>query len=192
MLKRYSFLLFASTLLVVACGENKEQSSATATNDSTAAANTEKSSNTNKAVLSNIKVTIKNGEMAGTYEAICREGCTSYGIAGEKVFGNQYSETGKGPKELSSVQLLVNDVSGDKKTNNFTLTVGFGDLMGSKATTYNINTNNKTTSDGSGTADIQYSNDKAVVRVSGRTKDGIDLEVQINSNKVLTMSNIAQ
>ena len=190
MSKKYLFLFLAPALLLLACGSNKNE--ATAETKDSASAPSEQSSNVNKAALSNIKVTIKNGEMAGTYEAVCKEGCTSYGIAGEKILGNQYSETGKGPKELSSVQLVVNDVTGDKKTNNFTLTVGFGDLMSTKYTSYNINTNNGTTNDGSGTADIKYSSDKAVVHVTGNTKDGVGLDVLIDANKVVTMGNISQ
>ena len=190
MLRKSFFLFLGSSLLIVACESNKKEATATQS-DSVSTSPSQQSSNANKPALSNIKVTIKNGEMAGTYDAVCRDGCTSYGIAGEKVLGNQYSETGKGPKELSSVQLVVNDVSGDKQTKNFTLTVGFGDLLG-QMVTYNINTNNGTTNDGSGSADIKYSNDKANIHVTGTTKGGIGLDVVIDAAKVLTTSNMAQ
>lgn len=189
MIRKHVFLFAASTVLLGACGENKNSSANSNPDSSTNAKPVQPASN-NNAVASTIKVTIKNGPLAGTYDAVCKETCTSYGIAGDKVFGNQYSETGKGPKELSSVQLLVNDVIGNKQTKDFSLTVGFGDLLSAKATSYTINNLNGF-HEGSGTLDVKYGGDKANVMVDGTTKDGIGVEVNIDAEKVMTASSVA-
>ena len=191
MLKRQFFLYCASALLLVACGENKQSAETSTANDSNATAKTEDNTSSNEPVKSNIKVTIKDGPMAGTYEAECREGCTSYGLAGEKVLGNQYSETNKGPKELSSVQLIVDDVTGDKQTKEFTLTVSLGDWVNNKGTNFNINTRNGK-AEGSGTADIKYGSEKAKVKIVGKSKEGPELEVEIDAVKLVTANNLGQ
>ena len=189
MLRKHLFFLGATVALLTACGDNKKTADAVP-NDS-ATSKVESPSASNKDVLSTIKVNIKNGELAGNYEAACREGCTSYGIAGEKVFGNQYSEAGKGPKELSSLQLIVDDVNGNKQTKEFTMTISFGELFSKEATNYNIHTR-EGKKEGSGTLDLNYSGDQAVVKINGKTKEGVDVEVQIDAHKVLTMKNLTQ
>lgn len=191
MMKQSTLLLAATVLLLASCSDNTQQANATATTETTteAPAADKPADNTDKAVRSTIKVTIGSGDMAGTYEAQCREACTSYGIAGEKVLGNQYSEDGKGPRELSSVQLIVDDVTGDKKTDEFTVTVGFGELFGKTTKTYNINTRNGN-QQGSGTLDLQYSGGKATVKIKGTSKEGVPLDLVIESNKVTTPENL--
>jgi hypothetical protein len=191
MLKTQFFIFCTSAILFVACGENKKSAETATSGDSNATVKTDNNASSNEPVKSNIKVTIKDGPMAGTYEAECREGCTSYGLAGEKVLGNQYSETNKGPKELSSVQLIVDDVAGDKQTKEFTLTVSLGDWVNNKGTNFNINTRNGKT-EGSGTADIKYGGEKAKVKITGRSKEGPELEVEIDANKLVTANNLGQ
>ena len=189
MLKKQLFLFCIAGLLLCACGENTSGGAST-TNDSTSNPKSASPSSKNE-VRSTIKVTIKSGELAGTYEADCREGCTSYGIAGEKVFGNQYSEMGKGPKELSSVQLVVDNVTGDKQTKEFLMTISFGELFTSKGTSYNINTRNEK-KDGSGSLDLKYSGSKATVKINGTTKEGIEVDVLIDAHKVITVDNLVE
>jgi hypothetical protein len=41
-----------------------------------------------------LSVTLTGGEMAGAYSAACKEACNTWGIAGEHVYGNRYSENG--------------------------------------------------------------------------------------------------
>jgi len=189
---RKQFLFFCtSAILIVACGENKKSAETTAANDSNATPKTENPPASSEPVRSTIKVAIKDGPMAGTYVAECRQGCTSYGIAGEKVLGNQYSEVNKGPKELSSVQLIVDDINGDKETKEFTLTVSLGDWVNNKGTNFNINTR-KGKNEGSGTADIKYGGEKAKVKITGKSKEGPELEVEIDANKLITASNLGQ
>ncbi|HEY9362713.1 MAG TPA: hypothetical protein VIQ00_05595 [Chitinophagaceae bacterium] len=137
----------------------------------------------------NIKLVITGGEMAGTYEAVCRESCCSFGIAGDKTFGTQYSEEGKGPKELSSVQMIVNDVTGNKTTDEFTVTFSFGELFGADSKSFTINTA-KGHNDGSGTLSLEYAADKASVHLQGKTKDGIGLNLEMECHRVATMESI--
>ena len=126
--KKLLFMGFSAFVLLSDCNNNIK-TNASETTGSTGT-KTSATSNETGEKRSSINVTITGGDMNGTYTEICKEGCCSWGIAGDKVFGNQYSETGKGAKELSSVQLIVDDVTGNKSTKEFTLTVGFGELFG--------------------------------------------------------------
>ena len=182
-------------LMVYGCGDN--DSADTTANKNDPASTTESKNATgeqkSKKIRSNIKLVITGGDMAGTYEATCSDACCSYGIAGEKVFGNQYSENGKGPKELSSVQLMVDDVTtGTKSSSEFLITVSFGELFGENSKSYTINSRNSGTPEGSGKIDIQYSNEKATVKMIGTTKDGIKLDLDMECLIVLTPQNIGQ
>lgn len=137
----------------------------------------------------NIKLVITGGEMAGTYEAVCQESCCSFGIAGDKTFGTQYSVEGKGPKELSSVQMIVNDVTGNKTTTEFTVTFSFGELFTAESKSFTINTAGGH-NDGAGTLNLEYAADKATVHIEGKTKDGIGLNLDMECHRVATMESI--
>jgi len=177
-------LLFGATaiLLIAACNDSKEQSSKT-----TVSSDNSKSESVSpgSSAAPNIHLTITGGDMAGSYSATCKEGCCSWGIAGANVFGNQYSETGKKAKELSSVQLIVDNVTGSKSTQEFTLTVSFGELFSSGSKSFNIDTRNGNKR-GSGTLDLQYSGDKATVTIKGVSAEGPSLDLKMDCNKVVT------
>jgi hypothetical protein len=87
------------------------------------------------------------------------------------------------------VQLIVNDVNGDKQTKEFMLTVSIGDWVNNKSTNFNINTQ-KGKNDGSGTLDLKYSGDKATVKIVGKSKEGSEIEVLLDANTVLTPENL--
>lgn len=184
-------LCAATIILLASCnGNNETKSTNASTADSTQTET--KSSNSNASeVRSNIDVVITGGDMNGTYTAVCKEGCCSWGIAGDKVFGNQYSESGKGPKELSSVQLIVDDVTGNKSTKEFTVTVSFGELFGKDSKSFNINTRNGNQK-GSGTLDLQYSGDKATVTIKGTSAEGPGIDLKMECNKILNPNNIGK
>ena len=130
-----------SFIFLVACNSNDKTTTDTS-KDSVTTETSDTRSTTTGDVRANIQVTLTGGDMAGTYTPDCRDACCSWGIAGEKVFGNQYSETGKGEKELSSVQLVIDDVTtgNSKTTNEFMVTVSFGELFAENAKSFNINT----------------------------------------------------
>lgn len=188
--KKSLLIGFTAIILLASCNNsNGKTSDGSKASDSADTKTT--SSQSGSEARSNINVTISGGDMNGTYTAVCKEGCCSWGIAGDNVFGNQYSETGKGPKELSSVQLIVDDVKGNKFTKEFTLTVGFGELFGKDSKSFNINTRDGK-KQGSGTLDLQYSGDKATVTVKGVSAEGPAIDLTMQCNKVMTQSNMAQ
>lgn len=185
-------LLFISCIAFVVLSSCNNSGKTTDSSKATDSAGTTSSTASNaSAPGSTINVTINGGDMNGSYNAVCKEGCCSWGIAGDKVFGNQYSETGKGPKELSSVQLIVDDVTGNKSTKEFTLTVSFGELFGKDSKSFNIDTR-KGKNSGSGTLDLQYSGDKAVVTIKGVSAEGPAIDLKMECNHVTTASNLAQ
>lgn len=180
---------FAAIVLLASCNNSGQTTDASKT-DSNSTETTMSSSN-EPAAKSTIDVTITGGDMDGSYNAVCKDGCCSWGIAGDKVFGNQYSETGKGPKELSSVQLIVDDITGNKSTKEFTLTVSFGELFGKDSKSFNIDTR-KGKSKGSGTLDLQYSGDKATVTIKGTSAEGPAIDLKMECNKVMNPNNLGQ
>jgi hypothetical protein len=188
-------LLYAAAialLLSTSCNNNTDRNSKTAgSSDSASTSNPQPASTSTTSEKASINVTITGGDMAGTYSATCKDGCCSWGIAGENVFGNQYSETGKGAKDLSSVQLIVDNVKGNTTTKEFTLTVGFGELFGKDTKTFNIDTR-QGRSKGSGTLDLQYSGDKATVTIKGVSGEGPSIDLKMECNKVMTTKNLGQ
>jgi hypothetical protein len=186
---RNKFILLpgALAILFMSCNNSSSNNS----NQSADSAKTETPSSNQSTERANIQVTITGGDMAGTYSAVCKDGCCSWGIAGDNVFGNQFSETDKGPKELSSVQLIVDDVTGNKSTNEFTLTVGFGELFGKNSKNFNIDTRNGHKK-GSGSLDLQYSGDKATVTIKGVSEEGPSIDLKMECNKITTMKNLGQ
>lgn len=183
------FLCFALIGWTMFSGCSDEAKPADETPDSTAAAdgNATNSGNANKKERAAIKLTLTGGAFAGTYNATCTDACCSYGIAGETTFGNQYSETGKGEKDLSSVQLVVEDVTGDKTTSEFLVTVTIGDFLNPKSTSYTIDTRKKADDKkGSGNIDLKYSNNKATVKLVGKTADGVEINLDMECFRVLT------
>jgi hypothetical protein len=187
--QRLLALSAACSIFFAACGGADTKSANATSSDSSQAATTSSSDKPEKAT---INVTLTGGDLAGSYSAVCKDGCCSWGIAGDNVFGNQYSETGKGPKEISSVQLIVNDVKeGSKSTKEFTLTVSFGELFSVKGKSFNINTRNGA-SQGSGTLDLQYSGSTATVTIKGVSKEGPSIDLKMECNKVMTNKDFGQ
>src|SRR4051812_42443761 len=188
MRKHFVFILL-SICILTSCGDNKKNSlTATDTTSNTAEKPAAKSDS--KEPRANIRLVLGGGDMAGSYEAVCHDACCSYGVAGDKIFGNQYSETGKGPKELSSVQLMVEGVTtGTKNTDQFLVTVSFGDILNSSKS-FTIDTRKGSRSEGQGTIEVQYSNDKATVKLRGKTKEGVQMDLDMECHKVITTESI--
>lgn len=182
----------AAVILLSACNGNKEKTSGTPQSSDRAQKNTPSSNTGSASSKATINVTIAGGDLAGTYSAECKEGCCSWGIAGDKTFGNQYSETDKGPKELSSVQLVVDDVTeGNKTTKEFMLTVSFGKLFSGQEKSFNINTL-KGRSEGSGTLDLRYSGNTATVTIKGVSKEGPAIDLTMECHKVINPKNLME
>lgn len=183
--------LFAALIIFLASCNNSGTANSDNANPDSAQTTTTAGTDAS-APRANINVSISGGEMEGNYSAVCNEGCCSWGIAGDNVFGNQFSETGKGPKELSSVQLIVDDVKeGSKSTKEFTLTVSFGELLSDKGKSFNIDTRGGKNK-GSGTLDLQYSGDKATVTIKGTSAEGPAIDLKMECNKVMNPNNLGQ
>ena len=189
-IKNFVFAGMTSVVLL-SCNDNKADASKEGTTSDTTQTQSPTVNDNNSEVRANINVTITGGDMAGSYSSSCKEGCCSWGIAGENMFGNQYSETGKGPKELSSVQLIVDDVTGNKSTKEFLVTVSFGELFGKDSKSFNIDTR-KGHQKGSGTLDLQYEGDKATVTIKGVSAEGPSIDLKMDCSKVMTTKNLGQ
>ena len=187
MLKKL-FLMSAATFMLMSCGDSTSQDQAKETNESSSDAKETTNANAG-GEGANIKLVITGGDMAGTYTASCKTTCCSHGIAGENVFGTQYSEEGKGPNELSSVQLMIGDVTGDKTTDEFLVTVSFGELFGANTKSYTIQTSNFYSNSfkkqGSGTVDLKYSKPKSTVKLKGKTADNVELDLTIECHTTM-------
>lgn len=135
-----------------------------------------------------IHLVVTGGAHAGTYDAVMHDGGASYGFSGPGQFGNQYSEDGKKPNELSSVQLVVNDVKGDKTaTSGFQTTITFGPLV--NGASLNINTfPDASRPEGKGQLSLKYGGGKgpATVHFTGETKAHEKLDMTIEATEVAT------
>jgi len=126
-------------------------------------------------------VTIASGPNAGTHKTSVESAGCSTGLTGNNSFGVQISSPkDKDPKKLNSVQLDVPDKS---KANVFTMTVGFGPLIGRTAS-YTIDTRGKK---GNGSLALADNGNTANAKISGTTADGVKLEVAIECKSVMRM-----
>lgn len=133
---------------------------------------------------SEISVTLTGGANAGTYHVISKETTCSEGLTGDNSFGNQYSEKDKADNELSSVQLIIDNKDAAKKgTDKFSVSIGFGKLLGGK--TYNINKNS-----GSGKATYTENGRTKTVTIEGKTADGVGISATLTCKQLMTPNGI--
>lgn len=183
---------FALPLLALAACSQTADSSTKATTDAPAAeapaAAAPDAAPAESGNMGTIHVVVTGGPHAGTYDAVMHEGGASYGFAGKNSFGNQYSENGKKPNELSSVQLVVDDVKGDKTTSTgYQTTIGFGPILG--GTSLNINTHaDASRPEGKGQLTLKYGGGKgpATVKFTGETAAHEKVDLTIDAPQVAT------
>jgi len=136
---------------------------------------------------------VGGGPHAGTYDATSQELTCTYGFAGPGSWGNQYSVTGKSPKEFSSLQLIVPDTKDAADgTEKFLITAGFGDLLKPGYTEHTINTGASlggssadVKKEGSGTITVDDKGKSGKVTFKGKTKDNVTLEGTIDCHQVM-------
>jgi hypothetical protein len=133
-----------------------------------------------------IHLVIGDSPHAGTYDAKSPEITCTYGFAGPGTWGNQYSVTGKTPSEFSSLQLIVDAKDAADGTDEFLMTVGFGELMKEGYSEHVINTQ-KTSSrkQGSGTIRVDDSKTGGKVTFKGKSQDGASLEGSIDCHQMM-------
>lgn len=134
-----------------------------------------------------VHIEVSGGPHAGVYdEQDSKTGC-SYGLAGEKAWGNQYSIDTNDPKKFSSLQLIVPDTKAAAAgTSDFRITVGFGPLFGSGSTSYDVNTlPNASNKSGSGRVTVEDHGSTGRVTFDAKTAAGIGLKGTIECLSVL-------
>jgi hypothetical protein len=140
-----------------------------------------------------IHLVVGGGRHAGTYDAKSDNITCTYGFAGPGSWGNQYSVTGKSPKEFSSLQLIVPDTKDAADgSDRFLLTAAFGELMQPGYTEYTINTgatlggsSDNVKREGSGTITVDDKGKSGKVSFTGKTKDNVTLEGTIDCRQVM-------
>ena len=134
-----------------------------------------------------IHLVVQGGKHAGTYEAKSSDITCSYGFAGPGSWGNQYSVSGKQPNEFSSLQLVVPDTKDAANgTDEFLMTVGFGELFKEGYSEHVIDTQKKSsTKKGSGTITVDDRKTGGNVSFKGKAEDGTGLEGTIDCQQML-------
>jgi hypothetical protein len=140
-----------------------------------------------------IHLVVAGGPHAGTYDAKSDNLTCTYGIAGPGSWGNQYSVTGKSPKEFSSLQLIVPNAKGAASgSNKFLLTAGFGDMLKPGYVEHTINTGlgitgeaDASKKEGSGTVTVEDKGKSGKVTFKGKTKDNVSLEGTIDCHQLM-------
>ena len=170
--------------LSLACSKGESSAGGTdtaaATGGDASAASTETGPSTGS-----VHLEVGSGPHAGTYDAQMTSGGCSYGLAGEKSWGNQYSIDSKDPKQFSSLQLIVPDAKAAAGgTSTFQLTAAFGPLFGDGATSYDVNTT-RGAGKGSGKVTVEDHGTSGKVTFDAKTADGVPLKGTIDCKSVM-------
>ena len=185
-------ITIATVLLIVGCNSSTNNKTANTAPDSTSVANLKTGVATSGSAGSDITVTLTGGANAGTYHVMTKDPTCSEGLTGDNSFGNQYSEKDKADNELSSLQLIIDDKNAAKKgTDKFSISVGFGKLLGGK--TYDISTRDNNTGfkpEGSGKATLTENGGTKTVVIEGKAADGVGISATIICNKIMTANGI--
>jgi hypothetical protein len=133
-------------------------------------------------VATEIRVTIKGGPHAGSYEARPAATTCSYGQAGEGAWANQYSDAEKA-EGLRSLQLIVPDAAGAANgTDRFTLTADFTPLLDGQEHTINTVARPGV---GSGRVTVETRAGGTVAAFEGTTADGVGIEGTVRCIEML-------
>lgn len=134
-----------------------------------------------------IHLEVSGGANAGTYDVEMKDAGCSYGLAGEKAWGNQYSIDTTDPKQFSSLQMIVPDAKAAANgTSNFQMTVQFGPLFGNGGHSYDVNTRpDASKKGGSGTVTVQDQGNTGKVTFDAKTSNGVGLKGTIDCQSVV-------
>jgi hypothetical protein len=108
-------------------------------------------------------------------------------LTGPGSWGNQYSVSGKQANEFSSLQLIVPDAKDAADgTDDFLMTVGFGELFKEGYSEHVIDSQKKSsTKKGSGTITVDDRKTGGKVTFKGKAEDGTGLEGTIVCHQLL-------
>lgn len=176
--------VLAFVTVVVACSKKEA-----ATSDSTGAAATSSASAgeaAGGAAQGRIHLEVTGGANAGTYDVEMKDGGCSYGLAGDKAWGNQYSVNTNDPKAFSSLQLVVPDAKAAANgTSTFQMTAQFGPLFGEGGHSYDVNTRTDASKKGgNGTVTVQDQGKTGKITFDAKTADGVGLKGTIDCQSV--------
>lgn len=191
-IKMKKLITIATALLFLGCNSSTNNKTTSNQSDNATATAPKTEEAASGSAGSEISVTLTGGANAGAYHVISKETTCSEGLTGDNSFGNQYSEKDKKDNELSSLQLIIDnkDVA-TKGTDKFSISVGFGKLLGGK--TYSINTrdnNSGMKSEGSGKATYTENGGSKTVTIEGKTADGVGISATLVCNKIMTANGI--
>lgn len=168
---------------VAACSSKE---SATADSTGTSAGSASASSASSGASKGKIHLEVSSGANAGTYDVEMKDAGCSYGLAGEKAWGNQYSIDTSDPKQFSSLQMVVPDAKAAANgTSEFQMTVQFGPLFGNGGASYDVSTRpGAARKGGSGTVTVQDQGNTGKVTFDAKTAEGVGLKGTIDCESV--------
>lgn len=176
-------------LVLAACGGGGDKASDSAGGEGPPSVQ----ASTGGGTATTIHLVVAGGPHGGTYDAKSSDITCSYGLAGEGVWGNQYSVTGKKPNEFSSLQLIAPQAKAAAGgTDTFLLTVGFGELGKPGYTEHTINTGVSLTGkpddsmrEGSGTITVEDKGKAGKVTFKGKAKDNVALEGTLDCHQMM-------
>lgn len=176
---RAALATLAVAALVAACAKGSEgaaDSAGAAPEGAPAAASSSGGSR------GSVHLEVVGGKNAGTYDVQMPDGGCSYGLAGDKAWGNQYSIDTSDTKAFSSLQLVVPDAKAAASgTSTFHITAGFGPLFGQGNTEYDVNTlPDASKKSGSGTVKVEDNGSTGKVTFDAKTADGVQLKGTID------------
>ena len=181
--------MLAVTLFVGACAKGDDADDKTGGTPGAAAsdASAPGTPETGKGDHGTIHLEVTGGPHAGSYHVRLNQPTCSYGLAGEKMWGNQYSIDSKDPKEFSSLQLMVPDApAAAKGTSAFLITASFGPLFDNAGRSYEINTLADTRKkEGKGTISIDDRGSTGKVTFDGTTAAGVGLKGTIECKTLI-------
>jgi hypothetical protein len=137
-------------------------------------------------IATTIHLVVQDGPQAGTYDAKSSDITCTYGFAGPGSWGNQYSVTGKKPKEFSSLQLIVPDAKDAADgSDEFLMTIGFGEPFKEGYSEHVIDTQKESKKKGSGTIQVDDRKTAGTVTFKGKAEDGASLEGTIDCHQMM-------
>ena len=186
-INRHARVLVAALTVFTFMAACSSKEGATADTTGAAAGSTTPNDGSGGAAKGKIHLEVSGGANAGTYDVEMKDAGCSYGLAGEKAWGNQYSIDTSDAKQLSSLQLIVPDAKAAASgTSNFQMTVQFGPLFGGGGASYDVNTRpDAPQKGGSGTVTVQDQGSTGKVTFDAKTADGVGLKGTIDCQSVL-------
>lgn len=179
-------VMAALTLVTFVAACSSKESGASGDSASGAETSSTTASSASGGDMGKIHLEVSGGANAGSYDVDMKGSGCSYGLAGEKAWGNQYSIDTTDPKQFSSLQLVVPDTKAAASgTSQFQMTVQFGPLFGSGGASYDVNTRTGSSGKGSGTVTVQDQGKTGKVTFDAKTADGVGLKGTIDCQSVV-------